>query len=83
MLISMASSVPMSVVPAMTPAVSRGALPKVATAGSSIVFDEESFYRMLQSFSKHDTVRLRAEVFVQWQYQLQLSLDAYCLTGFV
>lgn len=38
---------------------------------------------MLQSFPKHDTVRLQSDTFLQWQYQLRLLLDAYGLTGFV
>lgn len=38
---------------------------------------------MLQSFPKHDTIRLRSDNFIQWKYQLQLLLDAYDLTCYL
>lgn len=44
---------------------------------------EDAFYKMMQAFPKHDTIRLRSNNFVQWQYQLKLLLDAYELIGFV
>lgn len=50
MLISMASSVLVSAVPATISTVSRGAPPTITAVGSTGVSDEESFYRMLQSF---------------------------------
>lgn len=30
--------------------------------------EEENFYRMVKSFSKHDTMQLTSTNFVQWQY---------------
>lgn len=41
--------------------------------------NEEQFYKMLQSFPKHDTIKLKEDTFIRWQHQLKLIVDAYRL----
>lgn len=67
----------------MTPTVPAVSGMVTSSTALNTVTDKDNFYCMLQSFLKHDTVHLRSETFVQWQYQLRLLLDAYSLTRFM
>lgn len=62
--VEMSSSVPVSVVPFANPTVAGVASPSTSVVASASMLEEENFYRMLQSFPNHNTVRLKAESFV-------------------
>ncbi|KAG8476579.1 hypothetical protein CXB51_033494 [Gossypium anomalum] len=52
-------------------------------SSSSPALDESQFCRVVQSFPKHDTVKLTDETFVQWKHQLTLIIEAYGLTDYI
>lgn len=58
--VKMTSSVPVNVVSVTNPS------PTGSTATTIRLPKEENIYRMMQSFPKHDTVRLKFDNFVQW-----------------
>lgn len=54
------------------------------TAPSTVpTSDDDKFFCMVQSLPKHETVKLKASTYTQWQQQLKLLLNAYGLTGYV
>ncbi|KAK5839471.1 hypothetical protein PVK06_008266 [Gossypium arboreum] len=45
--------------------------------------DGERAYQVVQSFPKHDTIKLKKDNSFQWQHQLRLIIDGYGLIGYV
>ncbi|KAK5842541.1 hypothetical protein PVK06_004913 [Gossypium arboreum] len=41
------------------------------------------FYCVVQSFPRHDIVKLKEEMFLQWQHQMKLIIELHDLTGFI
>lgn len=52
-------------------------------SSSPCVPDGDRICRVVQSFPRHVTVKLKEETVIQWQHQVKLIIDAYGLTGYI
>ncbi|KAK5835796.1 hypothetical protein PVK06_011504 [Gossypium arboreum] len=55
----------------------------VHSSSSSYFPDGDRHYHVVQSFPRHEIIKLREDTFVQWKHQLRLIIDCYRLTDYV
>lgn len=55
----------------------------VHSSSSSYFPDGDRHYRVVQSFPRHEIIKLREDTFVQWKHQLRLIIDCYRLIDYV
>ncbi|KAH1064224.1 hypothetical protein J1N35_029211 [Gossypium stocksii] len=55
----------------------------VPSSSSLCVLDGERICRVVQSFPRHKTVKLKEETFVQWQHRLKLIMHGYSLISYI
>lgn len=55
----------------------------VHNSSSPCTFDGDHLGHMVQSFFRHETVKLKEETYVQWQHQIKIIIKSYDLIGYI